>query len=136
MLWRIGLFSIVTVADLMMVIGQTDITSLSGGAGWVGAGLLGSVLGWLLIIHLPAKDKQIKEFVDNSNVRMDTVIKSYREDINQQRGDFAESLTKVISHCDNEAKQLRDNLIREVEVRIKDVITVINRDTRNRDEKS
>jgi hypothetical protein len=27
---------------------------LSGGAGWVGAGLLGAVLAWLLFVHLPA----------------------------------------------------------------------------------
>src|SRR5689334_4997153 len=36
------------------------IDSLSGGAGWFGAGLLGLVLGWLLLVHLPSKDKQLK----------------------------------------------------------------------------
>lgn len=37
---------------------------LSGGAGWVGAGLLGAVLAWLLFIHLPAKDKLITNLMD------------------------------------------------------------------------
>lgn len=37
---------------------------LSGGAGWMGAGLLGVVLAWLLLLHLPAKDKQMKEMIE------------------------------------------------------------------------
>lgn len=32
---------------------------LTGGPGWVEYGLLGAVLGWLMLIHLPAKDKQL-----------------------------------------------------------------------------
>ncbi len=36
---------------------------ISGGAGWVGAGLLGMVLAWLFMKHLPDKDKQIKEII-------------------------------------------------------------------------
>jgi hypothetical protein len=34
-------------------------TELGGGAGWVGAGLLGVVLWWLAFYHLPARDKQL-----------------------------------------------------------------------------
>ena len=43
-----------------------DILSdpLSGGAGWLGAGLLGLVLAWLLLKHLPEKDRQIKDLID------------------------------------------------------------------------
>jgi PAS domain S-box-containing protein len=41
----------------MMLAQQTD--PLSGGAGWIGAGLLGAVLAWLLWVHLPAKDNRI-----------------------------------------------------------------------------
>ena len=36
---------------------------LAGGAGWVGAGLLGSVLAWLLFFHLPAKDKLLMDLL-------------------------------------------------------------------------
>jgi Skp family chaperone for outer membrane proteins len=31
------------------------------GAGWVGTGLLGSVLAWIFFAHIPAKDKQVAE---------------------------------------------------------------------------
>ena len=37
---------------------------LAGGAGWVGAGLLGAVLSWLMFVHLPAKDKQIGQLLE------------------------------------------------------------------------
>lgn len=47
---------------------------ISGGAGWVGAGLLGAVLAWLLLVHLPGKDKQMRE-----------LLKDFRDETNAQR---------------------------------------------------
>jgi len=45
-----------------------DMTDpISGGAGWVGAGLLGLVLGWLLLIHLPQKDKQLVQLLETKD---------------------------------------------------------------------
>lgn len=58
---------------------------LSGGAGWVGAGLLGLVLTWLLLRHLPEKDRQLRDLIDIH-------LKAERE----QREDFREALEKVI----------------------------------------
>lgn len=45
----------------MLLIAQA---TLAGAEGWVGTGLLGTVLGWLLLVHLPAKDKQLKELLE------------------------------------------------------------------------
>lgn len=45
-----------------------QVDPLSGGAGWVGAGLLGCCLAWLFFWHLPAKDKQIKDMNDATSV--------------------------------------------------------------------
>jgi len=45
---------------------------ISGGAGWVGTGLLGGVLSWLMFVYLPAKDKQIRELLsEQRNERND-----------------------------------------------------------------
>lgn len=56
---------------------------LSGNSGWAGAGLLGLVLGWLLLKHLPDKDKHIADLVEKhtQNVKdttdkHETVIKA------------------------------------------------------------
>ena len=41
-----------------------QVESLSGSSGWVGAGLLGLVLSWLLLKHLPEKDQQLRALLD------------------------------------------------------------------------
>lgn len=46
------------------IFAQAAVDPISGGAGWVGTGLLGTVLCWLLLKHLPDKDKQIKELLN------------------------------------------------------------------------
>jgi gas vesicle protein len=51
-----------------------DADPISGGAGWVGAGLLGMVLGWLLIIHLPAKDKQLQTLLDGKDGQLRSIL--------------------------------------------------------------
>lgn len=45
-----------------IVVGQSP-DALAGNSGWVGAGLLGAILLWLFTMHLPAKDKQLKELL-------------------------------------------------------------------------
>lgn len=44
---------------------------ITGGAGWAGAGLLGLVLAWLLLKHLPDKDKQLTELIKIHDERME-----------------------------------------------------------------
>ncbi len=63
---------------IFAILAQTD--PISGGAGWVGAGLLGLVLGWLLLKHLPDKDKQIKDLLDAATKeRVETTLASVKE---------------------------------------------------------
>lgn len=47
---------------------------ISGGAGWVGAGLLGLVMSWLLMVHLPSKDKQLRELIDGKDSALKDVM--------------------------------------------------------------
>ena len=58
----------------------TDVGNIGG---WVSAGLLGSVLAWLLHKHLPDKDKQIAD-----------LIGTFLNEINRARGD-AEKLLEI-----------------------------------------
>ncbi len=59
----------VPVASMLLGIGVLTAQApmppdpISGGAGWIGAGLLGLVLSWLLLKHLPDKDKQIRDLM-------------------------------------------------------------------------
>jgi hypothetical protein len=50
-----------------LLLAQGDPISAFGAAGWSSFGIAGLVLGWLLIIHLPAKDKQVKELNESKD---------------------------------------------------------------------
>lgn len=63
-----------TLAVLLADDAVTNIAGLPGGAGWVGAGLLGSVLGWMFFIHLPSKDKQLKELIDAKDAQLKDLL--------------------------------------------------------------
>ena len=65
------------------------------GSGWAGAGLLGLVLGWLLLKHLPAKDAQLEKLIE----RQELAMKDSRED-------FKGALAQVIKHCEDEMREI------------------------------
>jgi predicted HicB family RNase H-like nuclease len=53
--------------EFLIVIAQaaTQPDIISGGAGWVGTGLLSSVLAWIFFSHIPSKDKQIVGLIES-----------------------------------------------------------------------
>jgi hypothetical protein len=60
-----------------MILAQADpITALAGQSGWYGLGLLGLVMSWLLLVHLPAKDKQLKEYLEIKDSQFKTAVDS------------------------------------------------------------
>lgn len=73
---------------LLILLAQVPIDSLSGGSGWIGAGLLGAVLSWLLFVHLPSKDKQLLDYIKMSN--------DEREKERASRHELAEIFQKAI----------------------------------------
>ena len=81
----------------MIALIAQDPDVLSGGAGWAGAGLLGLVLSWLLLVHLPAKDKQLKEIIDQH----------YTES-GRQRADFGMQLDRIAKHCEMEMERANE----------------------------
>lgn len=64
-------------------------------------GLLGLILGWLALVHLPAKDIFIKEMVLRSDKRLDDVVESFKQD-----------LESVINHCQQENKAVLERIDR------------------------
>ncbi len=90
----------------LLLFAQNDPASLAGGAGWVGAGLLGLVLGWLLLVHLPAKDKQLKELLDSKDKQMTSVLDRKWEMIQKLSTDYKEGIKDVTSHCQQEISEM------------------------------
>lgn len=66
----------------------TDADSLSGGAGWVGAGLLGVVMAWLLFKHLPQ------------------LMTDHREAMAKLADSHAKAVQIVADHCEEEMARL------------------------------
>ena len=98
--------------------GQTT-DPISGGAGWVGAGLLGLVLGWLLLVHLPSKDKQQRDLIDTFHQRSDRIATLNATESAAQREAFQGAMDKVVTHCSDEMATIREVFLREIESRIK-----------------
>ncbi len=74
----------------IILLAQTEVGG--GAAGWTSFGIAGLVLSWLLLVHLPAKDKQIKDILDNHaalekeqrteyKVTLELIIKSNKEQV-------------------------------------------------------
>lgn len=115
---------------------STATETIAGGAGWVGAGLLGSVLAWLLFIHIPTKDKQAKEkdelfaksvkdkdeshnaMTERQQQRMEKLMLDHAASLEkadkERRQDFSEALSRSLEHCQRETAMLRDMLGREM----------------------
>lgn len=76
---------------MIYLLAADEMAALSGGSGWLGAGLLGGVLAWLLFVHLPSKDKQLKEFMDAKDKHVEMMASRYQI-----------ALDVVITHCREE----------------------------------
>lgn len=50
----------------LLLLAQEDVAHPMPAAPWVASGLFGAVLAWLLFVHLPAKDKQIRELLEDA----------------------------------------------------------------------
>lgn len=105
---------------------------ISGGAGWVGTGLLGSVLAWLFFKHLPAKDQQNADLIKSQNTIVAGLIESrdklvkelttgFREALvemerratdvdRERREDYRISLGMVVGHCEKEMAATGGNI--------------------------
>jgi hypothetical protein len=94
-----------------------SIDPISGGAGWVGTGLLGLVLAWLLLVHLPQKDRQIKEPIESKDARINTLLEQkwaalqamstdHKDTIEAMAGEFRSAAEGAHDHCERGIERL------------------------------
>ena len=96
-----------------MVVAQTD--PISGGAGWVGAGLLGLVLAWLLLKHLPDKDRMIREILKEHDAEVKEIVAGFQGQLDRARGEYVASLKYVADKSEQVMKEQVAALHREFE---------------------
>ena len=102
-----------------------DISAIAGGAGWAGAGLLGLVLGWLMLWHLPAKDRQIhlliegkdsiiREIITRNGETLRSVTEQNNIALDKSRDDFKEWLALISTNHNNNVKAITEAMTREL----------------------
>jgi hypothetical protein len=112
-------------------------TSVPGATGWVGTGLLGTVLAWLLLVHLPTKDNawakdSIKSIVEANRLSMIDIAAGFKTNIAdilshhqtidaERRAASKEALDSVLKHCEAEFS----GIVKEVKTELERVGTVV-----------
>jgi hypothetical protein len=76
---------------------------LSGGAGWVGAGLLGLLLMWLLLREIPDQRRQYRELLATKDAQITQLIKDKDEAERASRTEHSANLEKIVSTFKSEA---------------------------------
>lgn len=103
-----------------------QVDSLSGSGGWLGAGLFGLVLAWLLLVHLPAKDKQLMDLIESKDAALklqrDKFVeeqKAEREcheaEQEKARAAFEKALDTITAHCKDETRQMIEVFTKEMQ---------------------
>jgi hypothetical protein len=78
-----------TLATLTAMLLETP--DVFGGAGWAGAGLLGLVLGWLLLVRLPATDKQLRDIITEKDAQLRVALADKDAAMAAQQARFLEA---------------------------------------------
>ncbi len=102
------LFMVVALAESAPTSSPID---LSGGSGWVGAGLLGAVLSWLLLKHLPEKDRQIERLITDKDSQITALIKTADDRDDRRRIEDRELRKIERDQCKEDHRMLADHLL-------------------------
>jgi hypothetical protein len=79
-----------------VLVADNGLQGFSGEAGWVGTGLLGAVLSWLFLKHLPSKDQQIRDLLHDKDSQINEIVKSHKEAVTQMTADLRQELVPEI----------------------------------------
>lgn len=71
-------------------------------SGWTGAGLLGMVLAWLLLKHLPAKDKQIMDMLESREKALEAKDIAHDKAMEAKDAIHDKVIKAVTDHCKEE----------------------------------
>ena len=94
--------------------------------GWAGAGLLGLVLGWLMMKHLPEKDRQMAGLLESHARFQETQRHDYEGALEKQLASHERVISGVVEHCRDENDKVlarMDGLAGKLD-RLIDVLTI------------
>lgn len=99
---------------LAQTVAQTTTDPISGGAAWVGNGILGGVLGWYLFVRTPATDKQLVSLIESRDAAIRQLVERHDVAIKDLTDRFTATVAEItIKHAEAEREQrhyFRDQL--------------------------
>ncbi len=95
-------------ATTSVVMAAADEVSTTGIAGWSSFGLAGLILAWLLLKHLPEKDRQLDAKDKAHEARIDVLVKMHDNRIEMLAGAYEASVKDLASSFTT-----RQNILRE-----------------------
>ena len=117
--------------DLLTLLAQLPtIDPLATNSGWLREGLLGCVLSWIMFVHLPAKDKIVKELSSETNAAIRAVTLENSASLSDSRNSFSaalDTLTRTFREetkaermsCESHFNKLADAMTRNSETAMK-----------------
>jgi hypothetical protein len=85
-----------------------DLDAL-GGSGWVGAGLLGLVLGWLLLQYLPKKDRDAAESQKASALHVESICSTHAATLKELISTHASAAKETAERCEVRSERQRED---------------------------
>ncbi len=101
---------------------QVNSDPISGGAGWVGAGLLGAVLAWLMFVHIPAGAKQMRELIASQQEERAVIAAAQVQERERERESrhkianiFQAGIAEIVNEHHGELMKLQEGHLRDAE---------------------
>jgi hypothetical protein len=103
------------VAMFMLGVGLVRAADPSGALGnpiegYTAAGLLGLVLSWLLLKHLPAKDAQIEKLNAEHHLEVKELIIAFQTEVREQRSEHRAQIAAIVAEHQQFTTALRNDL--------------------------
>ena len=96
--------------DLFAQSAPTIADGLAGSSGWFGAGLLGLILSWLLLVHLPRQDKRSDDKDQAFLARLEAKDQAHQKVIDAIVANNRESMNAVVAHCKEEMDKITESI--------------------------
>ena len=98
----------------MWLLADIDPAGLAGTSGWVGAGLLGLVLAWLLLVHLPKQDEREDKRQKDWAERMDAKDKVFTDCLTAKDAKHETIIKITTDHCEKQLDIITSHFLAEI----------------------
>ena len=94
----------------LAVLAEMTTANLTPLEGWTATGLLAAVLSWVLLQHLPRKDREMDQLAIRKDDQIRDLMAQHEKHLADQGLRYEASLARVTEHCEKEMAELVNQL--------------------------